>query len=62
MDKWRPTWAGSIRVRLVATMIALLVPAGANSILLFRVALLGDLNEEIEEHLAREIQEFRLLT
>ncbi|MGI8899805.1 MAG: sensor histidine kinase [Nocardioides sp.] len=58
---WRPTWFGSIRVRLVLTMVLLLSFSSLGSIVLIRIALLEELDQEIQTQLEQEAEEFRLL-
>ncbi|MBG6180027.1 sensor histidine kinase [Arthrobacter sp. CAN_A1] len=56
---WR--WTSSIRVRIVAVVVVLLVLSSVGSVLLLRLVLFERLNEEISTSLDREAEEFRLL-
>lgn len=56
---WR--WTSSIRVRIVAVVVVLLVLSSVGSVLLLRLVLFERLNEEISISLDREAEEFRLL-
>jgi two-component system OmpR family sensor kinase len=58
---WKPTWFTSIRVRFVFTVAALLLITSLGSTVLVRVALLADLEDEVQTQLDREVEEFRLL-
>lgn len=55
------TWASSIRVRIIAVVGSLLVLSSMGSVLLLRVVLFEQLEEEIRVSLEREAEEFQLL-
>lgn len=56
---WR--WVSSMRVRIVAVVVALLLFSSIGSVLLLRVVLFERLDEEIGVSLEREAEEFQLL-
>lgn len=55
-------WFGSMRVRIVAVVVILLVLSSIGSVLLLRAVLLGRLEDEVVENLDREVDEFELLS
>jgi len=55
-------WLGSIRVRILAVVVGLLVLSSIGSVLVLRTLLLQQLDAEIEERLDREAEEFALLS
>lgn len=55
------SWLGSMRVRILAVVIVLLLVSAVGSVLVLRAALLADLETEITQSLDREAEEFRLL-
>lgn len=59
---WQPNWLGSIRVRIVAVIVFLLLLASIGSVLLMRAALLNQLDEEVRVDLEQEAEEFLLLS
>lgn len=58
----RRPWLGGIRTRVLAVVVGLLVLSSTASVLLLRAGLLDSLDEEIAESLAREAEEFVLLS
>lgn len=59
---WRDNWMGSMRVRIVAVVVFLLVLSSVGSIALLRTVLFARLDEGIQVSLEREAEEFRKLT
>ncbi len=59
-------WLGSIRVRILAVVVILLVVSSIGSefgsVFLLRAVLLQRLQDEVEESLRREVEEFQLLS
>ena len=55
-------WLGSIRVRILAVVVILLVVSSIGSVLLLRAVLLQRLQDEVDESLRREVEEFQLLS
>lgn len=55
-------WLGGMRVRIIAVVVLLLLVSSMGSVLLLRVALFDQLEDEVTESLAREAEEFRLLS
>ncbi|WP_155850269.1 HAMP domain-containing sensor histidine kinase [Arthrobacter sp. Br18] len=56
-----PRWASSMRVRIIAVVVVLLLLSSIGSVLLLRVVLFERLDEEIGVSLDREAEEFQLL-
>ncbi|WP_162149024.1 sensor histidine kinase [Arthrobacter sp. H41] len=56
-----PRWVSSMRVRIVAVVVILLLLSSIGSVLLLRVVLFERLDEEIGASLDREAEEFQLL-
>ncbi|GAB3527325.1 sensor histidine kinase [Arthrobacter monumenti] len=62
MTTWKPRrLLGSIRVRIVAVIVALLLLSSIGSVLLLRVVLFEHLDAEIRTSLRQETEEFQLL-
>lgn len=59
---WRDNWMASMRVRIVAVVVFLLVLSSVGSIALLRTVLFARLDEGIQVSLEREAEEFRKLT
>ncbi|WP_214058067.1 sensor histidine kinase [Nocardioides aquaticus] len=57
----RTSWFGSMRVRILAVVIGLLLVSAVGSVLVLRAALLANLEDEVAVSLEREAEEFRLL-
>ena len=49
-------WLGSIRVRILAVVVILLVMSSIGSVFLLRAVLLQRLQDEVEESLRREVE------
>ena len=58
----RHGWLGSIRVRIIAIVVGLLLVSSLGSVLLLRAVLFERLEEEVAVELDREAQEFLLLS
>jgi len=59
----RPSeWLGSMRIRILAVVVVLLLLSSVGSVVLLRTALFQRNDEEITAQLEREIDEFRLLS
>ena len=55
-------WTGSIRTRVLAVLIGLLLLSSSAAVLLLRTSLLDDLDSEVEQSLLREAEEFLRLS
>lgn len=55
-------WTGSIRTRVLAVLIGLLLLSSSTAVLLLRTSLLDDLDGEVEQSLLREAEEFLRLS
>ncbi|MDQ3310807.1 MAG: HAMP domain-containing histidine kinase [Actinomycetota bacterium] len=55
-------WLGSIRVRILAVVVVMLVVSSIGSVLLLRAVLFERLEDEVDESLRREAEEFGLLS
>ncbi len=54
-------WLGTIRVRILAVVVVMLVVSSIGSVLLLRAVLFERLDDEVDESLTREAEEFGLL-
>lgn len=61
-SRWPRHWFDSIRVRILAVVVALLVVSSIGSALLLRAVLFERLTDEVDVTLGREVEEFRLLS
>ncbi|MDQ3737607.1 MAG: HAMP domain-containing histidine kinase [Actinomycetota bacterium] len=62
LHRWPSRWFGSIRVRILAVVVVMLVVSSIGSVLLLRTVLFERLEDEVDESLTREAEEFRLLS